>query len=257
MEHNFNEEAIEEFGKEHLGMPLTSPNKYIGEIQGKLISYLELKLIKRWLNRYLHLKTKKEFAILDIGAGKGRMTRCFADLASHCVALEPYPGFYNILKAVCKPYNNVETYNGTLSEYLSTSKNRFDFIYISGVTMYLNDEELDSFLCDVKRCLKSSGLVCVRDRSTLCKPEYSPKIITRSVEQILTSAQSVGLTCIRWQRAYPPFIFSKINDRWPNKLTKTLCNFSEQEIFFPIWELFARIYLRPNPQACFLVYLFY
>jgi SAM-dependent methyltransferase len=255
MSHSFNKTAIEAFGKENLNMPLESPNKYVPREWGELWTYIDIKLVKKWVSSYFPRKHTRRLLILDVGAGKGRMIRHFAEFAHRCVALEPFAEFYKVLALVSKPYENVETHNCTFSDYLACSTSRFDLIYVGGVTMYFDDGELNCFFCDAKRILAHSGLLCVRDRSSLGKTEYLPNIISRSREHMIGAARAAGLECIRWRRAYPPFFFDKLHELWPNKLTQALEMITTGRSFFPIWELLARMNLRHGRDKSSFVYL--
>ncbi len=256
MDYNFNRMALEIFGKDNRSMPPESPNNYFDQREGGLATYLDLQIVIKWVLPYLLRRHVQKPLVIDVGAGKGRMTRNFAGFAYQCVALEPFAEFYSVLETVCKPYANIETHNCTFSEYVAHSKRMFDLIYVSGVTTYFDDEELSFFFRDASGILAPLGLICVREWSSPKKTEYLPNAINRTREHSIGVAREAGLECIRWRRAYPPFVFDKLHSLWPNRLTEALKITATTQIFYPLWELLAQMNLPRGRRKCYFVYLF-
>lgn len=249
---SFNDRAIKAFGEENVDMPRSSPSRYNTASRGELLSYLDFQLVKAWAHRYL----RSDPLILDAGAGKGRMTRYFAEIG-RCIAVEPYVPFFEQLKSLCEQVEHTEAVNCTLQEYLSSTGVKFDLIYLSGVTMYLDDEELTSLLKAMRHRLAPCGAVCIRDRSSLSTTEYSATMITRTREHVVGLGHSAGLKLIRLQRAYPPFVFERIAEIWPSRLTNSVANVSEKKAFWPIWEMVRRMNIKPaNSRYHHFYYLF-
>ena len=130
---SFNQRMIQEFGTEHANMNPDSPNKYFDVRISHLNNYLDIQFIEKRVLQKLPLPRRAKPRILDVGAGKGRMTRRFAEIAAHCVAIEPFPEFYQVLISSCTG-ENIEIYQCTLQEYEKMTEQRFDIIYVSGVT---------------------------------------------------------------------------------------------------------------------------
>jgi SAM-dependent methyltransferase len=256
MDYEFNKRAIKVFGERNRNMPIESPNIWTDEREGRLLTYLDLEIVKKWALAGLVREGIKKPSILDVGAGKGRMTRHFAELGGICVALEPFQDFFGILKMVCKPYLNVEIYNCTLSKYVARSSRQFNLIYVSGATPYLDGKELRCFFNDAMRCLEPKGLMCVREYGSAIRTDYTPNDINRTPEHLVGIAHESGFECARWRRAYPPFLIDRLCSAWPNVLTNGLKIMAFRNNFFTLWELLSQLNLPRGRKKCFYVYLF-
>jgi SAM-dependent methyltransferase len=256
MDWNFNRRALEEFGKDNRNMPLDAPSKGVDEKEGALVTYLDLRIVKEWTLHYLSCMNLQNLSVLDVGAGKGRMTRYFAQYTDKCVALEPFSEFYTVLDTVCKPYKNVETYNCTFTEYIASSERMFDLIYVSGVTTYFDDEELKLFFRAASGILAPLGLIFVREWGSPSKTEYLSNATNRTRKHTVGTALEAGLECIRWRRAYPPFLFYRLQELWPNRITESLKINAFKPCFFPLWEMLAKMNIPRGDRKCFFVYCF-
>jgi SAM-dependent methyltransferase len=253
---DFNKRALEVFGKHNRNMSIASPNIWTDEREGELLTYLDLNIVKKWAIAHLFHNDIWNPSVLDVGAGKGRMTRHFAEFASLVIALEPFSDFYEVLEKVCKPYSNVEPAKLTLSEYIARSSLKFNLIYVSGVTPYIDDNELKQFFNDANRCLAPMGLMCVREYGSPDKTVYTPNDINRTREHLTGIAHESGFECTRWRRAYPPLFFPNLHLIWPNILTNRLKILALDKRLFPLWELLAQLNLPRGRNKCFYVYLF-
>ena len=239
---SFNKRAIEMFGEENKAMTMESSWAGIDEQQGKLQTYLDFQVVKRWVLDRAKLDSS-EICVLDVGAGKGRMTRCFASNCSHVVSIEPFTCFYECLEKVEGNFPNVEVYNTTLFEYADNNwdKGKFDLIYASGVTPYFDDSELDVFFKKAKDMLSCTGYLIVRELGSAGKTICSSRQINRSREHMINAAGRYRLDCVGWACAYPMFLFNWLRKRHPNAVTDNLRRASLQPVFYPLWDMFARL----------------
>jgi SAM-dependent methyltransferase len=220
-EANFNARAIQAFGQENAEMNADMPNKTFNMRLGKLTTHLDILFIKKEILPRLPPKSREFPTILDVGAGKGRITKYFITIPSYCVAIEPYEPFYNTLKNRFDS-KNFEAHRYTLEEYSRYPEGNFDIIYASGVTPYLNDVELLIFMKDAARLLRHKGLLCLREFGHACQTVRARLEINRSPEDVIKIALRANFSCIRYRHAYPPVFTNKIYEAWPNKLTKFL-----------------------------------
>jgi SAM-dependent methyltransferase len=259
----FNQWAIERFGVEHANMDPNSPNKYFDTQLSDLYTYLDMQIIAQWVLPRLAPSRRTRAWILDVGAGKGRMTRRFVEIAEHCVAIEPFPGFYDVLEEQCHS-SKLRTYKSTLLSYAKVATERFDVIYLSGVLPYLNHSELHDSLNVLHNLLRSGGLICIRDFGTEGKVARSASqiveiakktgLIMRKPEEIRSVAEKTGFVCLRWRRAYPPNVPWIVYNRWPNRLTELSWHIASSPSFFSVWSLLAKLNL-PHKENCYFFYL--
>lgn len=246
---DLNKKALNTFGRENRGMGLDSPNRSVDNKMGCLMSHLDAHLVRRWVLPALTPDRRKDLSILDVGAGKGRMTRYFITVAADCVALEPFPEFYQVLKSRFEA-SNLETYPLRLAEYAGSTTRRFDLVYASGVTTYLSDGEMLDFLTAARGLLRQGGMVILRDIAR--NPE--PTEFARTPKEIEQFALKAGLSLKRVRRAYPicpPWILWRA---LPNRITALIWNFAGHKAFYPLWRLVAALNLLPQ-RSHFLVYL--
>lgn len=259
----FNQSAIQRFGVENANMSLNSPNKYFDAKLSELYTYIDMQIVEQWVLPKLAPSRRTRAWILDVGAGKGRMTRRFVEIAEHCVAIEPFPEFYGVLEAQGHS-SKLRTYQSTLSSYARVAAERFDVIYLSGVLHYMNYSELHDSMVILHNLLRSGGLVCIRDfetesriaRSASQVVEIAKKTgsIMRNSEEIKSMAEKTGFVCLRCRRAYPPNVPWIVYKRWPNKLTEVSWHIASDRLFFPIWSLLAKLNL-PHRDNCYFFYL--
>lgn len=107
------------------------------------------------------LQLNHEMKVLDIGAGCGRWTVSFAPRTGKVIAIEPTPAF-QVLKKNTADFANVECINISFGEYETDEK--FDLIIISGVLMYINEQnEYDNFLLKALSMIAPSGHLILRE----------------------------------------------------------------------------------------------
>lgn len=230
-----------------------TPSKYVNEKIGQLYTYLDMKFIIRWVLQNLPLAKRTNPWILDVGAGKGRMTRQFVSIAEKCVAIEPFFEFYKTLVANCTS-PNLEICNLSLLEYQKTTEDRFDIIFIGGVFSYLDNQEVIEAMICVRNLLRPWGLVCIRDYGSegqAYRPTTEIRRTPREIEQI---AMRTGFVCLCWRRAYPIHIPWILYNRWPNSVTKLLWNITSRRSFLPVWHVLNRLNM-PHRNVSFFHYL--
>jgi SAM-dependent methyltransferase len=248
---DFNRTMIERFGVNHAHMHLEAPNAVFDLRLARLCTYLDLQMIHRWARPRLPGRP----SILDVGAGKGRMTRHFVKIAARCVAIEPYRDFHQALTANCQA-DNLTTHNLTLQDYARVAAERFDLVYLSGVFPYMTDDEVVEALVTARALLRPGGLVCIRDfgREAHAGRSAIGTEVKRTPQEVVRAAQQAGLTCLRWRRAYPVNIPEICYARWPNALTRWLWRLASAPAVFPLWGALAALNL-PHRRECFVYYV--
>lgn len=253
---HFNRRARDAFGKLNADMHPDTPNIFFDSRIGRLNTYLDMQTVCKWALPRFAAERRKNIRVIDIGAGKGRMTRAFASMFSSCVAIEPYPAFFSELKKSTS-VANVTAYCCDLSEYVSSSKERFDIAFIGGVTPYLDDDELLDFLADVKSVLEPGGVVIDRELAGNMPGSRTADTqeIARTPDELENAAERVGLRLLRKRRAYPvnpPWILYKT---LPNPLTEFVWRIASHRFTFPLWQVAATLSVARDTD-CFMVYMF-
>jgi len=250
----FNIDAIKQFGIENDEMAADAPNATFAPEICPLINYLDLKFVCKHVLARLPEDRRDHPSILDIGAGKGRMTRRFLDFAERVVALEPYYPFFEAMKASCSN-DRCEIHCKDLDTYSIESRDRFDMIYISGVTPYLSDEELKKFMRQVRAHLQTGGAVCIRALGHESRRAVCDYVIHRTPQENIDVAESVSLKCVYRRRSYPLIIFNKLQEILPNKFSSALLRGTTKPWTYPIWELLAEMNIPRGDRLCFTSYV--
>ena len=119
---------------------------------------LECKKIMKWIDLSQH-----KLSILDLGAGTGQWAFRFAQEAKSVVAVEYSKGMLElaIKEANKQQLSNIEFIHKPAQNYLS--ENKYDLIWISGLLIYLNDNECETLIRNCKSMLKYTGKILLRD----------------------------------------------------------------------------------------------
>lgn len=251
---NFNRRAIESYGKVHCDMDNEAPNRSFDMHVASITNYLDWDVIVKWMLSRVPYERRSSLRVLDVGAGKGRMTKRFLEIASHCVAIEPFEPFYNELKRNAQGYN-LETHCCTLDEYARKASAPFDLIYVSGVTPYLNEQELKEFMSTINSLLAASGLVLIRELGAERNTVETDSEINRTPRAMAAIFQNASLRILKIRRAYPVFLINKLYDKWPNVLTKFLWENLSRQSIWPFWKFLASLNLPRGGRRCFWFYL--
>jgi SAM-dependent methyltransferase len=247
---SFNAWSIDRFNTQNVDIDQDTLSKHFDARLAHLYTHLDLQVIRRWI--LPHFKTRRP-TILDVGAGKGRMTGHLAAMASRTVAIEPFHSHYEVL---AKRFPEMELHRATLVDYRNITTDQFDMICVAGVLPYFNSVEMVENLKVLKRLLNPGGFVYLLDYGV--EDSVSSKqdgIVLRSPSEIITAFRAAGLNCWRWRRAYPPSCLEYLEARWPNPLTKLLLRTITKPIFFSLWELFAALNLRHRVNSYFVYVL--
>ena len=121
--------------------------------------YFELKHLKKIVN------FNKSMNVLELGCGNGRWVISLASLVKQYTGVDFSRVPLDIAEEDVKAngLNNVEFHECSLTEF---SCNRsYDVVYFSGVSQYLEDEELKLVLDNLSKCLKAETILV--DRSTV------------------------------------------------------------------------------------------
>lgn len=147
--------------------------------------------------------------ILDLGSGTGQWMFRFCDLgAEKVVGVEYSAAMSQIAQAEAKArrLDQVEFVVSPAEKY--EADNQFDVIFISGLFVYLNDDQADSLVRNLQKLCRPDGMILLRDGSGLSTrheidrrfsdvlgAEYSATY--RTAEQYIALFRDAGFACER------------------------------------------------------------
>ncbi len=106
-------------------------------------------------------------SVLDLGSGVGIWTEYFAQRFAKVVAVEASSTLYDALKKRCSPYPNVTTHECDVLSFDPTDhcspSGEFGLVFLGGLLMYLNDQDVATLLRKLLPCLKPDAIVLCRE----------------------------------------------------------------------------------------------
>jgi cyclopropane fatty-acyl-phospholipid synthase-like methyltransferase len=118
----------------------------------------EYKKIMEWVKLTQNIST-----ILDLGSGAGQWSFRFAKVAKKVVVVEYSRGMLDLAIEGGKKqqFSNIEFIQKPAQDYISMD--RYDLIWISGLLIYLNDDECESLINNCASMLTEKGMLLLRD----------------------------------------------------------------------------------------------
>lgn len=176
------------------------------------------------LKRKIDDETRKVFdwlpdlsglSVLDLGAGVGQWSFRFAERgARRVLAVEYAEGLVEIgrQEATQRNMNQVEFVASSAEQFRTDEQ--FDLVYISGLCVYLNDEQLETLLSVVHGFVKPGGLLMLRDGTAIgtryeLNDVYSSHLeqnysaTYRPVDDYIQQFTGTGLTLLRNENMFP------------------------------------------------------
>ncbi len=99
--------------------------------------------------------------VLDLGSGIGFWAEHFAQRFARVVAVEASVPLYEALEERCAPYANVELIHG--DAMLFQPKEQYNAVFLGGLLMYLNKEDVVSLLQRLIPSLQPGGVIVCRE----------------------------------------------------------------------------------------------
>ena len=99
--------------------------------------------------------------VLDLGCGNGFWTEYFAQRFSQVVAVEASGSLFEALEVRCGSYSNITLVHGDVM--LFEPEDQFDLVFLGGLLMYLNDEDVLLLLEKLTQFLRPGGIVLCRE----------------------------------------------------------------------------------------------
>jgi SAM-dependent methyltransferase len=164
---------------------------------------LETEKVFRWLEGF------KGHKILDLGAGVGQWAFRFIDGGAKSVTAVEYSAQLadiGTAEAEKRGVKNLDFLVSPAEDFIAVEK--FDIVFISGLFLYLNDEQSEELMVNIQHALGPDTIICLRDgtgreqrheiddkKSAHLKSNYSATYRTRY--QYIDLFQKNGLTLIK------------------------------------------------------------
>lgn len=147
---------------------------------------------------------KRDGTVLDLGSGVGFWAEDFAAHFSQVVAVEGSEALYQALEKRCAPYPNVRFVHGNVMSF--EPDGRYDLIFLGGLLMYLNEEDVIALLRRLVPFLEPGGMILcrestVRGETVARRGEY--QVVYRSVPDYARIFGQSGLSVQHVERNEP------------------------------------------------------
>lgn len=131
---------------------------------------LQLKIELETAKVFDFLGDIKGYRFLDLGAGVGQWAFRFVEHGAKLVkAVEYSADLASIgkVEAANRGVDNLEFLVSPAEEFIAADK--YDIVFISGLFVYLNDEQSDLLMKNIKHALGPDTIICLRDGTGLVK----------------------------------------------------------------------------------------
>ena len=148
--------------------------------------------------------TNSDGIVLDLGSGIGSWTGFFRQRFAKVVAVEASKSLYEALETKCARWSNVETIHGDVMSF--EPKDRYDLVFLGGLLMYLNEEDVVSLLRRIIPFLAPNAVVLCREttvREGTVTREGEYQAVYRSVENYARIFESRGFSVVQTEMNAP------------------------------------------------------
>ncbi len=123
---------------------------------GRFRFHAECKIVDRLIHGL-----SPDGCVLDLGSGIGFWTEYFARRCSRVVAVEGSVPLHQALEERCAPYSNVKLVHGDVM--LFQPEDQYDVVFLGGMLMYLNEEDVISLLRRLIPFLQPGSVILCRE----------------------------------------------------------------------------------------------
>ena len=119
---------------------------------------LETEKVFRWLGDIRGHK------ILDLGAGVGQWAFRFVDGQAKSVTAVEYSSQLadiGVAEALKRGVKNLDFFVSPAEDFIAVEK--FDIVFISGLFVYLNDEQSEKLMVNIRHAIGPDTIICLRD----------------------------------------------------------------------------------------------
>ena len=167
---------------------------------------LELKTRLEQESIFPLLPLHRDATVLDLGAGVGQWTFRFAPHVKRVVAVEYAAELAAIGRAEAekREVRNVEFVVSPAETYRSAEP--FDCVFISGLFVYLTDEQATRLMANVRGLVKPDGALVLRDGTSILPQRH--QIVNRFSEILKTEYSAIYRTAEEYRQLFAAAGFS-------------------------------------------------
>jgi len=154
-------------------------------------------------------------SVLDLGAGVGQWSFRFAERgARRVLAVEYTRGLVDIGRAEAteRGMDQVEFIVSSAEQFCTTEQ--FDLVFISGLFVYLNDDQFSDLLGKLNNYVSHNGMLMLRDGVGVLRRHeindcYSEHLesnysaIYRTADEFISAFDASGFTCVKTENMFP------------------------------------------------------
>ena len=155
------------------------------------------------------LNSKRFDSVLDLGSGLGFWSNYFANRCKRVVAVEFSEKMTENARIISEQnsVNNIKFITENVLDYVANEK--FDLIFISGLMIYIGDEDITRLQSNIKKCSRKGSYLLLRD-GTGTPSRY--QIADKYSEALKTEYSALYRTSDEYKSIYKNIEFVSIRD---------------------------------------------
>ena len=190
---------------------------------GKYRFDAECEIVQRLIR---NAKVGSDGAVLDLGSGVGFWAEYFAQRFNKVIAIEASPPLFEAMSARCSRYPNATLINDDVLGF--EPNGRYSMIFLGGMLMYLNDDDVIALLEKLMPFLEPGGIVLCREstvRNGTLTRQGDYQVVYRSVQTYSSLFSKCGLSIDHAELNTPYFLMQmgcEFIKKWKSVMPESL-----------------------------------
>jgi protein-L-isoaspartate O-methyltransferase len=171
---------------------------------GKYRFNAECEIVQRLIR---NAKIGSDGTVLDLGSGVGFWAKYFAQRFEKVIAIEASTPLYEAMATRCSRYPNATLINDDVLGF--EPNGRYSIIFLGGMLMYLNDDDVIALLEKLTPFLEPGGIVLCREstvRNGTLTRQGDYQVVYRSVQTYSSLFRKCGLSIDHVELNTPYFL---------------------------------------------------
>jgi protein-L-isoaspartate O-methyltransferase len=190
---------------------------------GKYRFDTECEIVQRLIR---NAKIGSDGTVLDLGSGVGFWAEHFAQRFEKVIAIEASTPLYEAMATRCSQYPNATLINHDVRGFKPDG--RYSMIFLGGMLMYLNDDDVIALLEKLTPFLEPGGIVLCREstvRNGTLTRQGDYQVVYRSVQTYSSLFEKCGLSIDHVELNTPYFLMQmgcEFIKKWKSIMPKSL-----------------------------------